>query len=298
MAGSVDARHKVVLVTGCSADGIGAALCDVFLEAQCGYHVVATARNPEKIKLRAAAAGTENNKDAEWTALRMDVTDAASVEQCVAEVMEKYGRIDIVVNNAGMTMIGTVAETPLEDMQNVFDTNVYGAIRVIQAVAPHMKKQRSGLIVNVSSIVSELATPFSGTYCATKSALNAFSDALRMEMKPFGIKVLVVLPGAIRSNFSNNIVAHAKIARSTWYTMTTLERRAQASQRSNPTPAHDFAQLMLPQIEKCHATGSPSYVRAGSLSTMFLVWKHLPRALTDALFDKHNGVSESAILPN
>jgi NAD(P)-dependent dehydrogenase (short-subunit alcohol dehydrogenase family) len=187
---------KVVLITGCST-GIG---CDLAQRlTQLGYMVVATARKVETLdKLTVALK------------LQLDVTQTNSVNQAIALTLQQFGRIDTLVNNAGYTMLGALEEVSEEQTQQVFDVNVFGALRMIRSVVPHMRKQGSGRIINISSIAGKLSTPVNGTYSATKFALEALSDALQLELAPFGIQVVLVEPGAIKTRFDDTAKTHAQ----------------------------------------------------------------------------------------
>jgi NAD(P)-dependent dehydrogenase (short-subunit alcohol dehydrogenase family) len=187
---------KVVLITGCST-GIGRHLAQRL--TQLGYIVVATARKVETLDdLKVALK------------LPLDVTQTDSVNQAIAFALQQFGQIDTLVNNAGYTMLGALEEVSEEKTQQVFDVNVFGALRMIRAVVPHMRKQGSGRIINISSIAGKLSTPVNGTYSATKFALEALSDALQMELAPFGIQVVLVEPGAIKTRFDDTAQTHAR----------------------------------------------------------------------------------------
>jgi NAD(P)-dependent dehydrogenase (short-subunit alcohol dehydrogenase family) len=187
---------KVVLITGCST-GIGRDLAQRL--TQSGYTVVATARKVETLDELPAALK-----------LPLDVTLSDSVNQAVACTLQQFGRIDVLINNAGYTMLGALEEVSDEQTQRVFDVNVFGALRMIRAVLPHMRKQRTGRIINISSIAGKLSTPVNGTYSATKFALEALSDALHLELAPFGIRVVLVEPGAIKTHFDDTAQSHAQ----------------------------------------------------------------------------------------
>ncbi len=178
---------QVVLITGCST-GIGRDLAGRLSRA--GYTVVATARQVETLDGVPAAMR-----------LPLDVTQRESIERAVARVIEHLGRIDVLVNNAGYAVRGAVEEVPVEQAQRMFDANVFGAMRMIQAVLPHMRCQKSGRIINISSVSGKLVTPANGTYSATKFAIEALSDALRLELAPFGIHVVLIEPGSIKTPF-------------------------------------------------------------------------------------------------
>jgi NAD(P)-dependent dehydrogenase (short-subunit alcohol dehydrogenase family) len=155
-----------------------------------GYQVVATARRIETLSGLSVA----------MTAA-LDVTAAESIAVVVAAVLERFGRIDVLVNNAGCGVRGAVEEVPIALAQAVFDVNVYGPMRLIQAVAPSMRRHGGGRILNISSIAGRLVTPVNGVYAASKAALEALSDALRHELAPWGIQVIVVEPGSLKTAF-------------------------------------------------------------------------------------------------
>ena len=187
---------KIVLITGCST-GIGRDLAQTLTQA--GYTVVATARQVEVLKGIDAALK-----------LALDVTSPDSIQSAVEQTIQRFGRIDVLVNNAGYAMRGAIEEAPVEQAQQMFDVNVFGVMRVIQAVAPHMRQQKAGRIINISSVAGKLATPANGTYSATKFALEALSDALRWELAPFGIQVAAVEPGSIKTPFHATVEANGQ----------------------------------------------------------------------------------------
>ncbi len=191
MNATLPEHGPVVMVTGCST-GIGRATAATLAAAGC--RVVGTARQPQTLDNLGAVL-----------ALRLDVTDSASISAAVDAVLERYGRIDVLVNNAGYALRGAVEEVDVASVQRMFDTNVLGIIRTVQAVAPVMRRQSSGRIVNVGSLVGKLSGPSNGTYAATKHAVEALSDALRWELEPFGIQVVLVQPGAIASDFERTV---------------------------------------------------------------------------------------------
>src|ERR1019366_7980398 len=180
--------RSVILITGCSS-GIGAALAEEFHVRGCV--VYATARQPETL-----AALAERG----LRVLRLDVTDVDSIAAAAALLAKEAGRIDILVNNAGYAQIGAVVDLAPDVLRRQFETNVNGPVQVTRAFLPLMISQRSGRVVNVGSISGVVATPFAGAYCASKAAIHALTDAMRMELTPFGIKVIMVQPGAISSN--------------------------------------------------------------------------------------------------
>jgi NAD(P)-dependent dehydrogenase (short-subunit alcohol dehydrogenase family) len=185
---------QVVLITGCST-GIGRDLAQRLTQA--GYSVVATARKLETLSDLPAALK-----------LSLDVTSPDSIDQALTQVLERFGRIDVLVNNAGYAVRGAIEEVSDEQVQQMFDVNVFGALRMIRAVAPHMRQQKSGRIINISSLAGKLSTPANGTYSSTKFALEALSDSLRLELAPFGVQVVLVEPGAIQTHFDKTAQSH------------------------------------------------------------------------------------------
>ena len=180
----------VVLVTGCSS-GIGLATAIHF--ARLGHDVHAGVRNPASATELAAASGPK------LRAITLDVNDDDSVRRAAADVLERSGRIDVLVNNAGIGGGGPIADVPVDFAKAMFETNYFGAIRTIQAVLPVMQAQRSGAIVNVSSVWGRVAIAGHGHYCAAKHALEGASEALAQEVYALGIRVAIVEPGAVRT---------------------------------------------------------------------------------------------------
>jgi len=187
--------RPVALVTGASS-GIGRATA--LLLARSGYRVFATVRSEAReASLRADAAGLPIE------ILRLDLVDEAGATRIVREVLGRAGRIDVLVNNAGYAKLGAVEDLPREDLRHQFEVNVFGALQLCREVIPSMRAQGSGRIVNVSSLAGKVSVPFMGAYCASKFALEALSDALRAEVKPAGIRVALVEPGPVATNFNH-----------------------------------------------------------------------------------------------
>ncbi len=181
----------VIFITG-SSTGIGLATAVAFGRA--GHDVHATMRNPDRAPELASIAAKERLP---IKVLPMDVDNDTSVGKAVARVLAESGRIDVLVNNAGIAVTGPVEELPLEDFRRVMETNYFGALRCIQAVVFGMRERRSGHIINVSSIQGRISIPSYAAYAASKWALEAASEALAQETKSFGIKVSIVEPGMI-----------------------------------------------------------------------------------------------------
>ncbi|HAN45443.1 MAG TPA: short-chain dehydrogenase/reductase [Cyanobacteria bacterium UBA8156] len=179
-----------VLITGASS-GIGKATALLF--QQKGWQVAATMRRPEAATDLAALPNVR--------CVALDVGDRPSIEQAVQATLEAFGDLDVVVNNAGFAVIGPLEAASEEDLQRQFDTNVYGVIRVMQAVLPHFRDRRRGTIINVSSVGGRLAFPVYSLYHGTKWAVEGISESAQFELRPFNIRVRLVEPGAIRTDF-------------------------------------------------------------------------------------------------
>lgn len=179
---------KVVLITGASS-GIGKSIA-IYLSEK-GYKVYGTSRNPK------------NEANFSFNLIALDVLKIDTIRSAINLIIKKEGRLDILVNNAGMGITGPIEDTPTDEMRTVFNTNVFGAIDVMKAVLPQMRKQKSGTIINVTSIAGYMGLPFRGLYSATKGALEIITEATSMEVKPFGVKVVNVAPG----DFATNIAA-------------------------------------------------------------------------------------------
>ena len=181
---------KVVLITGGSS-GIGKAIGE-HLASQ-GYIVYGTSRNPDKIQ----------KTDFKFNLLKLDVTDPDNAVSCISEVIKREGHIDVLVNNAGVGITGPVEETPDTEIRKAFDTNFYGPINLMKAVLPHMRKQRSGLIINITSIAGYMGLPYRGVYCATKGALALVAESMQMELYGMGIEICNLAPGDFNTNIAS-----------------------------------------------------------------------------------------------
>src|SRR5712692_5112887 len=180
-------REKVALVTGVSS-GIGQATASLLVDR--GFRVFGTMRKP---------SGTDGQL-ANVELVRLDVRDEESVRSCVRTVLDRAGRIDALVNNAGHSLIGSSEETSMEEAKEVFETNFFGVLRMIQAVLPTMREQRSGRIVNISSVLGFLPAPYMGIYAASKHALEGYSESLDHEIRIFGVRAVLVEPVLTRTN--------------------------------------------------------------------------------------------------
>jgi short-subunit dehydrogenase len=180
--------------------GIGEALARAFLAE--GARVVLSSRDLSRLEEARSRIGSADRT----AAIACDVQDRQQIESLVRASNERFGRIDVWINNAGYGMVAPVATMSMDECRRLFETNLLGAIECMQAVAPIFQTQRSGTIINISSVVGHLPVPYMGAYSASKHALNAISEASRLELEPSGIRVLSVCPGRIKTNFGSNTV--------------------------------------------------------------------------------------------
>lgn len=192
-------EKKVAIITG-SSSGIGFETS--ILLARNGFRTFATMRNLDKAS---RLSGLVKKEDLDLKILRLDVTDDNSVRESIEKIISETKRIDILVNNAGFAIFGALEDTLLDEMKEQFETNFFGSVRTIQAVLPTMKKQSKGKIINVSSMVGRFGVPFNSLYVSTKFALEGLTESLRYELHNFGIDVVLVEPGIIKSDFFKNI---------------------------------------------------------------------------------------------
>lgn len=257
---------KVVLITGGSS-GIGKSI-GAFLH-QKGFVVYGTSRNPEKIT------------NSIFPLVALDVRDKQSIVNCVAEVIQKSGRLDIVINNAGVGITGPIEEIPTEEIRNNFETNLFGPIEVMKAVLPQMREQKSGLIINITSIAGYMGLPYRGIYSASKGALELITEALRMEVKSFGIQITNVAPG----DFATNIAAgryHAPVVKGSAYEVpygnTLKEMDSHVDSGSNP---NEMAAAIFAIIQ----TDKPKvHYKVGAFMQKFSIV--LKRILPDTVYEK------------
>lgn len=266
-----------VLITGCSS-GIGRALADAFKVA--GFDVWASARRADDVAALAAAG---------LRAVQLDVNDSAALQH----LAEQLGELDVLVNNAGYGGMGPLLDGGTEAMQRQFETNVFSIVGVTQALFPALRRSK-GLVVNIGSVSGVLVTPFAGAYCASKAAVHALSDALRMELAPFGIRVMEVQPGAIDTHFAKNAGAQAEQLineQSPWWPLReSIRARTQASQ-DKPTPASVFAAHVLKAAQRQQP---PRLLRSGNGSRVLpLMAALLPKGLLEKALKKRFGLNGS-----
>lgn len=178
----------IILITGASS-GIGKAMA-TYLSGQ-GYKVYGTSRR-------------QMPGEGAVKMLKMDITQEAEIVQGVQEIITAEGKIDVLVNNAGLGTAGALEETPIADLEQVFATNIMGVVRLTQEVLPHMRQQQSGKIINIGSIGGVMGLPYRAAYCASKFAIDGLTEALRMEVAPFGVQVCSVLPGDVHTDINDH----------------------------------------------------------------------------------------------
>jgi NAD(P)-dependent dehydrogenase (short-subunit alcohol dehydrogenase family) len=186
-------QEQVALVTGASR-GIGMAISQELV--QNGYQVFGTTRGSSSI-------GTVDK------VLRLDVRDEKSIEECINAVLEEAGRIDFLVNNAGITIYGAIEELSLAQVKELFETNFFGVVRLTQAVLPTMRRQASGRIINIGSVAGFLPMPYQGAYAASKHALAGWTETLDLEVRRFGIRAILIQPGFISTDIDRNSTSGA-----------------------------------------------------------------------------------------
>ncbi|MBS4031595.1 MAG: SDR family oxidoreductase [Clostridiales bacterium] len=188
-------EKKVVLVTGASS-GIGKSCADYLAKKDC--RVYGTSRFPERT--------TSGSLSEQYTLIQMDVNDDSSVKKGINRILQKEGRIDIVVNNAGYALAGAIEDTTIDETKAQFETNFFGVLRICREVLPVMRSQKSGYIISISSIGGLIGIPFQGMYSASKFAMEGFMEVLNMEVKCYGIHAVLIEPGDFRTNLTANRV--------------------------------------------------------------------------------------------
>jgi len=245
-------KQQTVLITG-GTDGLGRAAA--LLLAERGYRVFAAGRSPEK---RAELDRVATEKKLPLQSIELDVCDDGSVQRAVQSILQKAGAIDVLLNNAGVGYMAVVEDLRLEDLRRQFETNVMGVIRVTQAVLPHMRERRRGRILMMSSVAGLLTPPTYGAYSSSKHALEGLTNALRLEMFPFRIEVILIEPGYIITNFQQTARElaqpyvdaakagpYAKIYAGAW-------TGANQGRGNSKTTPEDCARVILEAIESPH----------------------------------------------
>ncbi|KAI7835224.1 hypothetical protein BX661DRAFT_138689 [Kickxella alabastrina] len=277
-------ERRVVLITGCSAGGIGHYLAAEF--AKQGCKVFASARDTSKIDCGLVEKGIEN--------VELDVTKADSIRAAVDRVIQESGHIDILVNNAGLISFGPAVETNIDKVEQIFETNYVSIARMCCAVAPHMMDRRQGTIVNIGSIEGYVSSPWSGHYAASKAAVHTLSDALRIELAPFKVKVVVVAPGATHSNIVDKQINQELVPANSRYAkaLDDIRERMVYSQTGASMATSRFVRLVVPHIL---ARQPPVYVtRGGGALTSWLMY-YLPSSVCDIIMSQRYGLNKLTI---
>lgn len=257
---------KVVLITGGSS-GIGKSIGEYL--HQKGFVVYGTSRNPEKVQ------------SSVFPLVALDVRNTNSIQSAVAQIIAASGRLDVVINNAGVGITGPLEEIPTEEIKNNFETNFFGPIEVMKAVLPQMREQKSGLVINITSIAGYMGLPYRSVYSASKGALELITEALRMEVKWFGIEITNVAPG----DFATNIAAgryHAPVIKGSAYEkvygniLATMNEHVDAG--GNP---NEMAEAVYKIIQK---EKPKVHYKVGAFMQKFSIV--LKRALPDKVYEK------------
>jgi NAD(P)-dependent dehydrogenase (short-subunit alcohol dehydrogenase family) len=273
---------RTVLITGCSS-GIGRSLA---LELHNrGLKVYATARRPETL---------DDLEQRGLKILGLDVNDDASIAAAMTQVESDVGQLDMLVNNAGFSQVGAIVDLQREDLRQQYETNVIAPVAVTRAALPLMRKavaaNGAADLVNVGSIVGLLTTPFAGAYCSSKACVHSITDALRMELEPFGIRTITIQPGGVRSSFGDHAEEGMRLPEGSVYEpmQARIQARAQAGQQG-ATPTDEF---IKPVVDKLLKAKPPMVIRGGKGSFLLVTLKMLlPARAFDQLMAKRFGLA-------
>lgn len=267
-------QPKTVLITGCSS-GIGRATALAFAEE--GWTVYATARDPDDIE-PLADAGCET--------AALDVTDEADIDRVVNRILDEEGVISCLVNNAGYGQFGPVEDVPMEKVEQQYEVNVYGPHRLIKAVLPHMRREEDGTIINLSSVAGRVSFPGGGVYCGSKFAIEGMSDALRAEVEPFDIDVVVIEPGPVQTSFSDraedevNNGMERSDAYEDFYTMFDDTQAIGGDGPGSVTPERVAEDV----VNAASSTKPPARVPVGTVAKASVLARFVPDSARDALW--------------
>ena len=237
-----DRNKKVVAVVTGSSSGIGFETSLVL--AKNGFVTYATMRNLGKSN---KIIELKQKKKLPLEVLKLDVTDDKSIKQAIEKIANEQGTIDVLVNNAGYGLLGPLEELSIQEFKEQFEANVFGVIRVIQEILPIMRKQRHGTIVNISSVAGRIGFPLTSAYVSSKFALEGLSESIAYELEPFGINVILVEPGVIRTNFDSNLKIGKNVSTTTTAT-TTSDRNS---------PYADITEKRIAAFKPRFENGSP-----------------------------------------
>ncbi len=272
---------KVCLITGCST-GIGKSMAEK-LAAE-GFRVYAGVRNTASL----ASLKSEN-----FIPVKLDVNDPQQIEHTIKTIKHQCGQLDLLINNAGFGAMGPVAEVPIEQIRNQFSTNVFAPVALTQAALPLLIKSNNAQVVNIGSVAGIFTIPFSGIYGASKAALHAISDVLRMELKPFNIHVMTVYPGGVASAFGDTATQKLQdtLVNDSLYSacIKAINNRAKISSKSSTTPDM-FANTL---IKALHKKSPPKSMFIGQGSSLLKMAKTiLPTALRERMLGKSYSLNQ------
>lgn len=264
---------KIALITGASS-GIGNEVALKLIDE--GYTVYGAARRTELMNDIVEKGGT---------ALYLNLFDEKSIEECVNTIISKENKIDLLINNAGYGLGGGIEDISIEDAKKQFEVNVFGMIKIIQLVLPSMRKQKSGMIINVASMAGRFSSPFTGWYHASKYSVEALSDALRLEVEPFGIKVVIVEPGLIKTDWgiihSKNIRKFSGNSEYSKYAKIAADYFEKSyGKKGSITKPTVISDLIIKIAKKKHP--KPRYTKGKNAKIFLLIKKIVP----DTIFDK------------
>ena len=257
---AVDRNKKVVAVVTGSSSGIGFETS--LLLAKNGFFTYATMRNLDKSN---KIIDLKLKEKLPLEVLELDVTDDKSVKEAIEKIANEQGTVNVLVNNAGYALVGPLEELSIQEFKEQFETNVFGAIRVTQAVLPIMRKQRHGTIVNISSIAGRIGFPLTSAYVSSKFALEGLSESMAYEIDQFGTKVILIEPGVIKTNFDHYLKIGKKVSttndRNSPYADITERRIAGFKPRfENGIPAIDVAKVILKAITSKNVPSQSRYL--------------------------------------
>jgi NAD(P)-dependent dehydrogenase (short-subunit alcohol dehydrogenase family) len=257
---AVDRNKKVVAVVTGSSSGIGFETS--LLLAKNGFFTYATMRNLDKSN---KIIDLKQKEKLPLEVLELDVTDDKSVKEAIEKIANEQGTVNVLVNNAGYALVGPLEELSIQEYKEQFETTVFGAIRVTQAVLPIMRKQRHGTIVNISSIAGRIGFPLTSAYVSSKFALEGLSESMAYEIDQFGTKVILIEPGVIKTNFDHNLKIGKKVSttndRNSPYADITEKRIAGFKPRfENGIPAIDVAKVILKAITSKNVPSESRYL--------------------------------------
>ena len=238
-------NKKVAVVTG-SSSGIG--LETSLLLARNDFYTYVTMRNLDKSK---TITDLKQKEKLSLEVLKLDVTSDESVKEAIQRITNEQGRIDVLVNNAGYALVGPFEELSIEEFKEQFETNVFGVIRVTQSVLPIMRRQKCGTIINISSIAGKIGFPLTSAYVSSKFALEGLCESMAYEVEEFGIKVILIEPGVIKTNFDNNLKVGKRVSivpNSSYAEMTQKRISGFKPRFENGSPPIEVATVILKAI--------------------------------------------------